>query len=231
MNKYILLSFFTLIFINCQSQNLNIKDMDTIVTPQFKKFNYKKIEDLKTNLLSDKKNISYRKDSTIDYKFTKEYKTYQLLEYDEDENVFRKTIIGEDNSVELYQKLTPFLDYYEKYFPDGKIAVKAITSWLGFGIGKQYTFTKDGKISGEKDFDEGYDFTFNDILKFCVENQINLTNECEFPNRVIKIQDNNEKKYWILEYCNSTDGKIDHVKIDAKTGEVVIKYSENFPRK
>ncbi|WLD23261.1 hypothetical protein NU10_11160 [Flavobacterium dauae] len=231
MNKYILVLFFSLIALQCKSQKLNPENMNTIVTPEFKRFDYKKIEDLKEKYNSNINLSSVRKDSTADFKFTKEYKDYQLLEYDKNGNLHQKTILKEDNSVEIYQKLTPFLDYYERYFSDGNIAVKGITSWLGFGIGKQYIFTKDGKIRNKKDFDEGFKFTFNDLLNYCNENEIDLASECEFPHRVVKTQDNSNKKYWIIEYCNSRLGRIDSFKIDGETGKVILKHSENFPRK
>lgn len=201
-----------------------------IVTAEFKRFDYKKIDELKQRLAQNGSFTSQRKDSTIDFEFTQGYKNYQLLEFGNDGEVFRKTIINENNSVEVYQHLTPFFEYYERYFTNGNIAVKAITSWLGFGTGQQYNFNKKGNLIEEKNWDIGYTFTFDDILEFCSKNEMNLSKDSEFPHRLIKVHTDN-RKYWILEYCNSKDGRIDSFKIDAENGLIVLRNSADFARK
>lgn len=226
--KISILLILPIIFTQCKSQTFNTNNMDTIVTSDFKTFNFKKIDDLRNISLKENSIETFRKDSTIELQFSRKYKYDELLEYNQKGSIIKKTIIKEDNTVEIYQPISPFLNYYERYYPNGNITVKAINSWLGFGIGMQYNFSKEGKLIKEKDRDKGYNFTFDDVLQFCERNDIDLLSKCGFPHRVVKIEE--DKKYWIIEYCNSKTGKIEGYKLDASSGEIVLKTIENFPR-
>lgn len=69
--------------------------------------------------------------------------------------------------IKLTERIDDLFSYKEVYYPSGKIKSKAIFCEKGFYISKTYSFDEDGKVINIKDNDVGYNFTFDDVFRFC----------------------------------------------------------------
>ncbi|MCG7500515.1 hypothetical protein MHM83_01400 [Tenacibaculum sp. Mcav3-52] len=119
----------------------------------------------------------------------------------------------------------------KKYFENGNIKQKGISFNNGYPIGFIYKFNKKGKLINEINTDEGYDFGWLDIIKYCHKNDIQL--EKGYPKRggiKTEIYKNEEegKKVWIISYYKPKTDEYMEVTLDGKTGKEVKRRDLEF---
>jgi hypothetical protein len=231
MNKILIFFLITTNLASCYSQketynvnkiNMYIKDynsklekLDRSVVSQFSSLSKMNKDDLPKEII-----FPFKKRSL---KIQKSDKIYYLRQYDKTDK----------NSVELEFELTPggniyfkekidkLFYYSEIYYANGYIQVKGISSWLGFAINKGYKYGKEGNLIETIDYDEGYDFNYQNVLEFCVENKIKLLDNQ--MNRLKKVTIESGRKVWNIEYFNPETNKIDFYQLDGNTGEIIQK--------
>ena len=99
-------------------------------------------------------------------------------------------------------------------------------------IGTWYEFNEQGELTAEVDADEGYTFSWRDMLKYCAAHEIVLTKgyvRGGYQTKLYKVTEEG-RKAWEITYQSDHD-KITHVILDAETGEEIrretMKYINN----
>lgn len=73
---------------------------------------------------------------------------------------------------------------FREFFPNGNLKTKGLFCYYGFKIGEWYNYNEDGILISVDDYDKGFDFDYNEIINFCIKNNISL----EKKNMEIKHQ-------------------------------------------
>lgn len=144
----------------------------------------------------------------------------------------------------------PVMGISREFYPNGSIKSKGIICWFGFNLGFWYYFDEDGKIIKTINHDEGFNFTYEQIFRFCEERNIPLDKKYSgFRTKIWKQIISNSVKYWhiefpIIENFNDQDFKISkedlesgkyirlnevecikrvnrHIKLDGNSGEIL----------
>lgn len=68
----------------------------------------------------------------------------------------------------------PLIGIYREFYPNGNIKTKGLVCWFGFNIGLWYYFNESGNVINTIDYDDGFDFSYEQVFKFCEENKISL---------------------------------------------------------
>ncbi len=142
---------------------------------------------------------------------------------DGNQNIIKKiSILGDHNSPYLLEDLSIYLRIWKTYYSNGNIKVKGLDSWLGFNFGKQYWFDEAGNLTKVKDWDIGYNFSFDDVLNFCDRNKIILVKYSDGAQcRVEKHDFSGSPAWFITAYYPRYPQKTKWVTIilDGRTGE------------
>ena len=117
------------------------------------------------------------------------------------------------------------------YFHNGKVWQKGVM-FSNSEIGTWYEFNEQGELIAEINTDEGYAFSWMDIIEYCTAHEIVLTKgyvRGGYQTKLFKVTENG-KKAWKIDYQSDHD-KITHVILDAETGEEIrretMKYINN----
>ncbi len=115
-------------------------------------------------------------------------------------------------------------------------------------LGVWYEFDSKGKVINKTNYDEGYNFSFEDILNYCKKNKINIELgdarkfEGGFHSQILKGK-RDGVKVWIINYQDgikqaygniSKNGKnyeysiYDEIILDGKTGKILSKKTVDF---
>jgi hypothetical protein len=160
---------------------------------------------------------------TIFYKY---YGEYHLNQYDEKNFKFKQSILKPDNSIDIVENVDSLFDKYESYYSNGIIKSQSISSWLGFTIGTSYKYNKKGKVVEAINWNQGYVFSFNEVLHFLHKKNIPLTKST--MTKVYKITNNNIKT-WVIIYEDNNIKKVVTYILDASNGNTLNRLEENLP--
>ncbi|MCD8418600.1 hypothetical protein J2Q11_13110 [Tenacibaculum finnmarkense genomovar finnmarkense] len=177
---------------------------------------------------------------TIDNSF----ETFKLEEYNkENENGFslrknqNKTILrvgGNTYSEGIYFDNSPF-NISKNFYDNGNIESK----WISFNHGSRYVekgiwydYDREGRLIKTIDYDKGYAFTWEDVLNYCVTNNIPITlgyNREGGHHTSIQKEESEEfkRKVWAITYMDTTGvgiGKglpLEAKILDGNTGKVL----------
>ena len=97
-------------------------------------------------------------------------------------------------------------------------------------VGIWYYFDESGKFIKEVDLDANYQFSFEDILKYCrregiiVEKGLSYPDDIYFPTEITR-DDSGGKRIWTITYFNKNGAKTETVNLDGNTGKVISRES------
>ena len=147
--------------------------------------------------------------NNIDHSFTTEDFYYRQYGYGDG---FVTLTYGHDS----YFKVS------KHYYADGKIKEKGVAFHTGHPIGTWYLFDESGNLAAEKDSDAGYLFTYEDVINYCINNDIPLTKgyvRGGYQTRILKQgADWKNLKNWMIDYQSAED-KTTEITLDSKTGK------------
>ncbi len=110
------------------------------------------------------------------------------------------------------------------FYKNMKIKEKGISFNNGSEYGIWYEFNEEGKLIKTINTDEGYDFSWKNVITFCEEKEIPLTKGFKefagFQTRILKREENG-KKVWVISYLLPVGDKIKEITLDGKTGEEI----------
>ena len=155
--------------------------------------------------------------------------TYNYEEYDKNRilrnhiSEGKKDIFGTDNSENL------LIGVYKKFYRAGGIQTKGVYCWFGFNIGLWYHYDENGNLIRTDNHDKGFDFTVEDIFAYCLDQNISLERKEEGMRTRISKGIIENRPLWNIEYPDYTKGKMIHIAIDGKTGEVIEVIERNWP--
>lgn len=232
---YILL----LVLNSCYAQN--VYNNSNKIKMYIKNYN-SKIEKLdnstKTKLSSLAKTEKNKLPEKLDLKFQNKNLTvhkagdsYVYRQYDGSEsykNIQTNVEIFLEGGAYFSEKIDELFYYGEVYYPNGNMYSKGISSWLGFSINKGYKYNVEGELIETIDYDEGYNFNYEDVFKFCKKNKIDIKND--IMNKLLKGTLQNGKKVWNIEYNNPITNKLDLYQLDGNTGDVIQKVLDKEKR-
>ena len=125
--------------------------------------------------------------------------------------------------------LNPYIYIEKDFYSNNMIKEKALRTVFGFSIGKYYEYDENGNLRRTIDRDNGYDFTAEDIVNYCIRNKIDVCTRRQdsFEKTLTDIKKTriNGEKMWIIQYRFPVekDG-YDYINIvlhlDGKTGQV-----------
>ena len=135
-------------------------------------------------------------------------------------------VIGEEVST------NPLIRLLREFYPTGGIKTKGLINNFGFRMGLWYHFDLDGNLIRTENYDEGFEFTMEDIFSYCLDNNIPL--ERAEPGRsmgteITRGKIDNRPAVWFITYPDYTKGKMITIQIDGKTGEIIRVIERNFP--
>ena len=130
----------------------------------------------------------------------------------------------ETNS-ESYFKIT------KDYYPNGIIKSKGISANIGtFQKGIWYEFDEEGKLIKEIDYDKPFKFTFEDILKFCEKENIEIKKgpilQNGWHNRIFRSVEN-AQPIWSIEHLKKRD-LVEIIKLDGINGKILGKETYEY---
>ncbi len=111
------------------------------------------------------------------------------------------------------------------YYPNGIIKTKGVSNNTEtFQVGIWYEFDEEGKLVKEIDYDKPYKFTFEDILKFCEKEKIEIRKgpilqSTGWYNEISRSIENGQP-IWRIEHLKKTN-LIEIIKLDGVTGKVL----------
>ncbi len=259
-NKYKIATLLLITLISgCATENktVNIKEkvkQENIVTKkQIKKKVYKKGKVTKTKLK---------------YKKVKKMKKFNIKRFEKNISKGINPITEADGTV-VYQggdsksgydeirtnPKTPLFEEEILYYPTGERKRKRVSYKKYFFHGITYIYNKKGEIISTKDYNKGFDFSWEDLRKYCEKNNIDLSDEIFTRIRkegTINLFDETEKEAilnekdktitimreyflknfkvlwgpaWDVQYLNKEKNTALNVVIDAKQGNIILIYS------
>ena len=135
---------------------------------------------------------------------------------------------------------------FRHYYPNGNIKEKGLTYVQGFDKGVWYKFDETGKLIKETDYDKPFEFTFEDILKFCEKHNIYVEKgyESSDPTRDVQGMERymityiyrncfEEACQWEIEYIEKVPKtEFDYIQVniilDGKTGKIISKEQKPY---
>jgi len=142
-----------------------------------------------------------------------------------------KIFIEEDSQNYGYSKQmypsNSFFKIISTFYKSGIIKEKGLLFNNGSQYGIWYKFDEQGNLTEEINTDEGYDFGWEQILKYCEKNKIKLTKGYKrggYQTSIYK-QTKEGKKVWKIEYLavKKDTGWMTQLYLDGKTGSVLEK--------
>lgn len=199
-----------------------------MINKESKTFNKNNFNDAVSALKNVEPNLIQRRGAITKQSFVEEGNRLLLVELNSDDQAIKSTVLEANGEAIVKEKIDDYFDYFEMYHSNNNIKRKVISSDLGFAIGKEYIFNDEGELVQEIDLDNGYDFTFENLLKFLNDKNIDILLREGVSNTIRKVNNNN-RKTWVIEYFNSEINKIEIYVLDGKTGEVIISETKDKP--
>jgi hypothetical protein len=189
----------------------------------------------KTNGMSEKidiekmKSISNKSDATVvgangQATHTTEYEHSETLS-----NTAIQTFSGNDINGYVIKETHPSKPFvmYKEYYKNGYLKLKGETFKQGnFKNGIWYAFDDSGKSLTEINYDAGYKFAIDDVLKVLDEKKINIHHK---DTRVMRTE-NTDKPIWTVQWRENPEQK-EMMKLDGIDGKILERNSYKHPDK
>ncbi len=123
----------------------------------------------------------------------------------------------------IYSK-NSYYSTIKNFYSSRNIESKGISFNNGSAVGIWYYFDQTGRLAREEDTDAGYNFSPDDVIKYCEKHNINLPKgyqDSGFQTSVLK-EELNTKKVWVISHQISGD-QIERIVLDGNTGMEVHK--------
>lgn len=128
-----------------------------------------------------------------------------------------------------------FYQVSKTYYKNGNIKAKGIGfNGVGFPIGVWYEFDESGKLIKEINYDKFYDFTFEDIVRFCEKENIPLQKGPVLQSTGFhtNIRRGNSAifdgtSWWKIEWLKKPN-VIEIITLDGKTGKVLSRQDTDY---
>lgn len=128
----------------------------------------------------------------------------------------------------------PLIGIFREYYLNNNIKTKGLYCWFGFNVGKWYHFSENGDLISIEDFDEGYEYSMDQIFSYCQKNGIPLGKKAidgdgRHMTKIRKFKsslDNNN--YWSIQFPDYKNKVVIYLQIDAISGNIVKKTQEPF---
>lgn len=123
--------------------------------------------------------------------------------------------------------VTPYVYINRVFYSNDSLERKFYSTTFGFKIGKEYHYDTTGTLTKIIDHDEGYGFTAEDILNYCIKRGIDLNQRRYSGRNTVINKRGNDKKYWEVRYslpyyCSSPKQYYRaERKIDGQTGTLI----------
>ncbi|MDC8101364.1 hypothetical protein [Chryseobacterium rhizosphaerae] len=123
----------------------------------------------------------------------------------------------------------------KSYYTNGKIKYKGIIFNVPWGASFQkgiwYDFDENGKLLKEVDYDKPYQFTFEDILRFCEKEGIPVTKgpvlQSTGFHTIITRRIENEKPIWEIEWLKKPS-LVENIILDGISGKEISRKESKF---
>jgi antitoxin component YwqK of YwqJK toxin-antitoxin module len=102
------------------------------------------------------------------------------------------------------------------FYPSGGLKIKGKMYHNSFEKGEWKVYGSNGKLDRTVDYDEGYDYSWEDLSEYCNDNNINLFH----VNTRIGRHNEDGKPFWTIQYKIPPLNLL-ILSIDGKTGEIV----------
>ncbi|SCY49509.1 hypothetical protein SAMN02927916_2297 [Flavobacterium anhuiense] len=173
------------------------------------------------------------------YFFEKNKTTIDGLDMFKSESVYKTLdngtfieIIKSKNYSYSETPLNSFFMISKTYFLNGNIQSKGLAfNWSSFLKGLRYEFDESGNLIKETDYDKHYQFTFEEIVKFCENEKIPLQKGPILQNTgyhtVIRRNFNCENSWWQIEWLKKPN-TIEIITLDGNTGKVLKRQEADY---
>jgi len=187
-----------------------------------------------------KRNINTKKENTMYPTVNKDFENFDNYRYENREDK-KSSVLREFLQNGTYVELdglgnrkqyweTPPNSYFKVckyYYKDGKIKQKGLGfNGNAFAKGIWYEFDEQGKLIREIDYDKYYKFTFEDILKLCERENIEvkkgpILQSTGFHTSILRdYSPLNDQSTWTIEWLKKPY-IIETIKLDGTTGRVL----------
>ena len=158
-------------------------------------------------------------------------------EYKEENPYYTITVEGDYTYGFTYEKKIKSFPYnyliFKRFYPNFSIWGKFVGAEFNGGstvnLGKRYVFNENGQLIKEENYDEGWGFSYEQAVRFA---QSKYDEDTFKKMRIYKTTENGWK-YWSV-YTGGVYGdgygEIEHLKLDAQTGEIISHVVKYVPR-
>jgi len=177
----------------------------------------------------------YEKNFTVYYPSSSDPSDKEYI-YKEETSDYIIIIRGDYTYGFTYEKKIKSFPYnyfiFKRFYPNFSIWSKFVgaefNGGLHFALNKAYTFNEAGQLIKEENCDEGWNFSYEQAVKFAQDKY----DEYTFKEMNIYKTTENGWKYWSL-YTNGDGygyGEVEHIKLDGRTGEILSYIVKYVPR-
>ncbi|WP_426477422.1 hypothetical protein ACP3T3_19645 [Chryseobacterium sp. CBSDS_008] len=200
---FLFLSFLFLISCKSQNKNMNIPTVDN----SFEKFDFSVMN-------------KYPKNSLGDVKLFLDNGNYLNITKTNDKIYYIETF------KDSYSQL------YKAYYKNGNIKSKGMGfNGDAFQKGIWYEFDESGKLIKKTDYDQPFKFTFEDIVKFCVKENIPLTKgpviQSTGFHTMIRRSAENQQPIWEIEWLKKPD-VVETIIVDGISDKVISRKEAKY---
>ena len=158
-------------------------------------------------------------------------------EYKEETPYYTITVEGDYTYGFTYEKKIKSFPYnyliFKRFYSNFSIWGKFVGAEFNGGstvnLGKRYVFNENGQLVKEENYDEGWGFSYEQAVRFA---QSKYDEDTFKKMRIYKTTENGWK-YWSV-YTGGVYGdgygEIEHLKLDAQTGEIISHVVKYVPR-
>lgn len=114
----------------------------------------------------------------------------------------------------------PLFGTYKQFYPNNILKTKGLFCWFGFKLGKWYSYDDKGNLISMEDFDEGFEFTYEDVFLFCRENSIPLEKTSDKMSVQINKLISSNLNLWNIIYPDYNIGRIKSIQLNGANGKI-----------
>ena len=165
----------------------------------------------------------YQKNFTIHYPSSSD-PSEKVYIYKEETPDYTIIVKGDYSYGFTYEKKIKSFPYnyfiFKRFYPNFSIWNKFVGAEFNNGstihFNKGYEFEEAGKLTKEINYDEGWGFSYEQVVKFVQDKY----DEHTFKEMSIIKMSENGRKYWFI-YSSEYFKQTDEIKLDAQTGEIL----------
>lgn len=165
----------------------------------------------------------YQKNFTIHYPSSSD-PSEKVYIYKEETPDYTIIVEGDYTYGFTYEKKIKSFPYnyfiFKRFYPNFSIWNKFVGAEFNNGstihFNKGYEFDEAGKLTKEINYDEGWGFSYEQVVKFVQDKY----NEHIFKKMSVIKMSENSRKYWFI-YSSEYFKQTDEIKLDAQTGEIL----------